>query len=545
MAINYYETEFGRFTAIVDTTIYNTVNSSNVATYPPWEEVETTIAVANVTYNQDTLNLITTKIKSLHLKTFTGLTTDTQYFYYKFASNPARSIRANARYYRNIADIRVTYNFIVDGMGESQSQNANAPYGSFSTYYAGTGEPNYIRVEVPVFNDDMTAVKFIAVYVQPNGQFSYGVNENPSNQAITCAFFAGVEPIFVPSPDPYEEAGGGEGALPGSETIGLPTEPTLTPIDAGLFSLYSPTAAQMRSLADFLWTDFGGTGTTVEQVLGEVVEALKRSVSNPLNSMLGLSIIASQGLSKGSDSSVHVGFWDTGVSMTKLTKQYFSVDCGSLSFNPVCGNTFLDYAPYSKFMIFLPYVGMRLLDANDVVGHTISIKYRGDCVSGALACYVIRDGTVIQEHTGNCALNIPLTADSWAETISSVGRIISGSVSGATRGGVAGAAAGAVRGAASVATNPSAFSSQIAHTGAVSGAAGHLGSQKPFILREAVRFHSTGGFNGIIGYPSYHYRKLGDCHGYTQCLEVHLSHTPCTGVELQEIEDLLKKGVII
>lgn len=363
-------------------------------------------------------------------------------------------------------------------------------------------------------------------------------------------FFKNAEEGDIPTPggdgpDPYDQIDG-EADLPGGETIGLPTEPTLTPIDAGLFSLYSPTATQMRNLADFLWTDFGGTGTTVEQVLGEVVEALKRSVSNPLNSMLGLSIIASQGLSKGSDSSVHVGFWNTGVSMTKLTKQYFNVDCGSLNFDPVCGNTFLDYAPYSKFMIFLPYVGMRVLDANDVVGHTISIKYRGDCVSGALTCYVIRDNSVIQEHTGNCALNIPLTADSWAETISGVAQLISGTVSGAATGGTAAAAAaGAIKGAASIATNPSAFSPQVAHTGAVSGAAGHLGSQKPFILREAVRFHSTEGFNGIIGYPSYYYRKLGDCRGYTQCLEVHLSHTPATGDELKEIEDLLKEGVII
>lgn len=544
MAINYYETEFGRFTAIVDSTIYSTVNSSNVATYPPWEDVETTVAVANVTYNQDALNFISTRIKSLHLKTFTGLTTSTQEFYYDFASNPERKIRLGISYYRNIADIRTGFNFVVAGMEWGGSRNGYAPYGSFSTYNSGGSVPDRISIEVPVFNDDMSAVKIITMWVRSNGAFTYDVH-TPSTAATICAFFAGVEPIFVPSPDPYDQAGGGEGALPGSQTIGLPDEPTLSPIDAGLFSLYSPTSAQMRSLANFLWTDFGGTGTTVEQVLEEVVEALKRSVSNPLNSMLGLSIIASQGLSKGSDSSVHVGFWDTGVSMTKLTKQYFNVDCGSLSFNPVCGNTFLDYAPYSKFMIFLPYVGMRLLDANDVVGHTISIKYRGDCVSGALTCYVIRDGTVIQEHTGNCALNIPLTADSWAETISSVGRIISGSVSAATRGGAAGAAAGAVRGAASVATNPSAFSPQVAHTGAVSGAAGHLGSQKPFILREAVRFHSTANFNSIIGYPSYHYRKLADCHGYTQCLEVHLSHTPCTGVELQEIEDLLKKGVII
>ena len=546
MPVNYYKTDFGVFTAIVDTTIYNTVNANNVATYPPWEEVIATVAVANVFYDESIFNLAKAKIRALNLKVITGQTTSDQSVYYDFATNPLRRVRFTYRYYGNIADIRVFSDFVVAGMADGQTSGRKTPYGTFTAYNPGSGTPQYIHIEVPVFNDNFTAVKIIKMEVYANGQFAYGcTGSNIRNPGTICAFFQNVKPIKMPVPDPYDDAGGGEDPLPGSETIGLPDEPTLSPIDAGLFALYSPTVSQMRNLADFLWTDFGGTGTTVEQVLEEVVEALKRSVSNPLNSMLGLSIIASQGLSKGSDSSVHVGFWDTGVSMTRLTKQYFTVDCGSLSFSPVCGNTFLDYAPYSKFMIYLPYVGMRLLDANDVVGHTISVKYRGDCVSGALACYVIRDGSVIQEHTGNCALNIPLTADSWAETISAVGQLISGTVSGGVSGVADGAAAGAIRGAASIATNPSAFSPQVSHTGAVSGAAGHLGSQKPFILREAVRFHSTGNFNSIIGYPSYYYRQLGDCLGFTQCLEVHLSHTPCTGEELKEIEELLKKGVII
>lgn len=539
MEIRYYRREPGLFTLIVSTELYNQLTSDeNVRDYVPWDRVAiTAIRNADGNYNQDAINLMTQSVLTFQAYPLSGMTQTMQNFQFSFASNPERNIVCRARYYDSLAEIRVnTYGFVNET--QCTTTNNDYPYGQFyGDYIADT-----IICSVLVCTDDFSNFKSARI-IYAKGTIRY-TWENANGH--WAAFFDNVEPEYIPSPDPYEEAGGGEDPLPGSEIIGLPAEPTLTPIDAGLFSLYSPTAAQMRNLADFLWTDFGGTGTTVEQVLEEVVEALKRSVSNPLNSMLGLSIIASRGLSKGSDSSVHVGFWNTGVSMTKLTKQYFTVDCGSLTFSPVCGNTFLDYAPYSKFMIYLPYVGMRLLDANDVVGHTISVRYRGDCVSGALACYIIRDGSVIQEHTGNCALNIPLTADSWAETISGVAQLISGTVSGAAMGGsAAGAAVGAVRGAASVATNPSAFSPQVAHTGAVSGAAGHLGSQKPFILREAVRFHSTSGFNSIIGYPSYYYRKLGDCHGYTQCLEVHLSHTPCTGVELQEIEELLKKGVII
>ena len=546
MEIRYYSTDLGLFTVVCSTELYdNIVDAATVESLFPWSSVVGTIvenADPTALYHQVPINTLRENILSVTEAGISGIGTTSSDFEYHFADNPSRKIVLALRYYEYPANLFWNQWMYVDEL-RAWVLNGDGPYGVFRVPGPGA-VATVVQLTVLLANDDMTAFKSCRIITDSSGNKSFGL-QGVNYPNVVVDFFNGVEPIFIPSPDPYEEAGGGEDPLPGSEIIGLPNEPTVSPIDAGIFSLYSPTASQMRNLADFLWTDFGGTGTTVEQVLEEVVEALKRSVSNPLNSMLGLSIIASQGLSKGSDSSVHVGFWNTGVSMTTLTKQYFTVDCGSLSFSPVCGNTFLDYAPYSKFMIYLPYVGMRLLDANDVVGHTISVKYRGDCVSGALACYVIRDGSVIQEHMGNCALNIPLTADSWAQTISGVSQLISGTVSGAAAAGAAGAAAGAVRGASSVATNPSAFSPQISHTGAVSGAAGHLGSQKPFILREAVRFHSTAGFNGIIGYPSYHYRKLGDCHGYTQCLEVHLSHTPCTGVELQEIEELLKKGVII
>lgn len=351
-----------------------------------------------------------------------------------------------------------------------------------------------------------------------------------------------IEPV-LPDTDPYSGIDG-EGDLPG-DTVGLPDEPSLSALDAGMFALFSPTSGQMKALASYLWTDFGGAGTDVVQMLGEVVEALKRTVANPLDLVLGLSIIASQGLSKGGASNVHVGFWDTGVSMTRLAKQYFSVDCGSVSFSPVCGDTFLDYAPYSKFSIFLPYVGMKTLDANDVVGHSISVKYRGDCVTGGLACYLLRDGAVIAEYSGSCALNLPLSSENWGATISSAIAIAAGGAAGAIAGGAAGAAAGAIEGAASVASNPSVLAPQIQYNGAVAGGAGHMASQKPFILREVVRFHSTSYFNTVSGYPSYYYRQLGDCSGFTQVVDVHLFGLTATADEVAEIERLLKEGVIL
>ena len=349
------------------------------------------------------------------------------------------------------------------------------------------------------------------------------------------------------STDPYDDLPTpGDSPLPGGGAVGIPGFPGLTATSAGVIGLFAPTAAQMQLLADFMWTDFGGTGTTVEDILKEVVEALKRSISNPLDYIIGLNIIPSQGLSIGAAKVVRFGFISSGVSMPQLANQYFTVDCGALSFDTVCGDTFLDYAPYSKFSIYLPYIGFKDVDPNDFVGHTIGVVYHGDCVTGGVTAYITKDGTVMYQYSGCCALNVPLSADNWGETISAAINVATGIVAAAATGGAAGLAQGALKGAASVAANPSLLSPQVSHSGAVSGGAGCMGVQFPFVIREAVNFHSTAGFNKSTGYPAYYYRKLGDVTGFTTVIDAHLSNIPmATQDEIQEIESLLESGVIL
>lgn len=350
-----------------------------------------------------------------------------------------------------------------------------------------------------------------------------------------------------PTDDPYDNLPipGGD-PLPGGGAVGIPGFPGLTATSAGVIGLFAPTAAQMQQLADFMWTDFGGTGTTVEEILQEVVEALKRTISNPLDYIIGLNIIPSQGLSIGGTKVVRFGFISSGVSMPQLANQYFTVDCGALSFDTVCGDTFLDYAPYSKFSIYLPYIGFKDVDPNDFVGHTIGVVYHGDCVTGGVTAYITKDGTVMYQYSGCCALNVPLSADNWGETISAAINVATGIVAAAASGGAAGLAQGALKGAASVAANPSLLSPQVSHSGAVSGGAGCMGVQFPFVIREAVNFHSTAGFNKSTGYPAYYYKKLGDVSGFTTVIDAHLSGIPmATQDEIAEIESLLESGVIL
>lgn len=344
----------------------------------------------------------------------------------------------------------------------------------------------------------------------------------------------------------------GEDPIPGADTIAVPNLPGITAVSSGMIGLFNPTASQMQLLADYMWTDFGGMGSTTEDILKEIVQAIKRSISNPLDYVIGLNIIPSQGLSVGSSASVRFGFVNSNVSMPRLTSQYFVVDCGSLSFDKLCGDTFLDYAPYSKFSLYLPYIGVKEMDANDFVGHTISIVYHGDVVTGGVTAYVLKDGSVMYQYSGCCALTVPMNADSWGSTIAAAVQVATSLITTAGSIPSAGGSASLQKGlstigkaAGNVASNPSLLSPQVARSGAVSGGAGCMGVQKPFVIREAVRFHSTVAFNTIAGYPSYYYRPLSSMHGFTAVLDVHLHGITGTHEELEEIESLLKEGVIL
>lgn len=390
-------------------------------------------------------------------------------------------------------------------------------------------------------------------YVVSNGTYAVGVTINTNttfaiNSRNIGAVFKGVAEPWQEDTDPYSNlplSGEDEISGGGSGTVSIPGFPGLSATSTGIIGLFAPSAAEMRQLASFMWTDFGGQGTTTEDILREIVEALKRSISNPLDYVVGLNIIPSQGLSIGAAQNIQFGFVSSGVSMPALSSQYFTVDCGSIQFEPLCGNTFLDYAPYSKFSIYLPYIGVKELDANDCVGHSIGVVYHGDTVTGGVTAYITKDGSVMYQYSGCCALNVPLSSDNWGSTISGAVQIATSMVSGGLSAGAAGVGAAAAQGAANVAANPSLLSPQVQHSGAVSGGAGCMGVQYPFIIREAVRFHSTAGFNKIAGYPSFYKRRLQDVSGYTTVVDVFLDNIPATQGEIEEITELLKGGVYL
>ena len=546
MAIKYYDTEFGTFTVIADTTIFNTVNSNNVATYPPWEDVITTIAMGNVlAYSQETLNFALSKLKSVNLKVIYGLSTNnvSKTFLYN-TSNENSKIGLVARCYNSQADIRCLFSINVNGHVNASSRDHNAPYGSFGTYNSGAGTPNSISIEVIVCNDEMTEFKTISMSIEPNGAFTYDVYNNyyDANETLTLIeFFKNIKPTPQPGPDPYAPGGhsgggGGTGKFSRTgDTIGEHNVPTLSATDAGFITLFAPTAREMKALASYLWSDLFS------------IDTFKKIFANPMDAILGLSIVPVAVPTSGS-ASIKVGNISTGVSMTKASTQYVKLSCGSLEVEEYWG-AYLDYSPYTKCEIYLPYIGVHELSVDDVMGKTVKVVYYIDILSGACTAEIYSNSTCLYSFVGQCSASIPITGNDWTNVINGVMQIGASIGSMVASGGLtapisAGGVASGLKSVASASSTVTSSKPSVERSGSMSGAGGMLGQQTPYLIITWPRECIPADQNKYIGYPSYVTVNLGEIVGFNIVDSIHLENIPATSAELDEIESLLMNGVI-
>ena len=113
-----------------------------------------------------------------------------------------------------------------------------------------------------------------------------------------------------------------------------------------------------------------------------------------------------------STQNIRLGIKDTGVEANVYTGIKPSLNLGTYKFNLKNEvNEFLNFAPYTKLTLFLPYIGFVELDPNEVMGFTVSFDYAIDLDSGEVTCAisVIDNGDpyVVKTVSGKIAIDIP------------------------------------------------------------------------------------------------------------------------------------------
>lgn len=412
----------------------------------------------------------------------------------------------------------------------------------FNPVYTSTGEHGIdstlsVRVDVEsTINGSAGEITRIALYI------------NRTRQYFTLATaFANVDPkgsdrTIFDNDNPYGEGGsatvgGGDGAFGDIDNVDgadIPNLPSISAADLGFITMYNPSAAQLKSLSDFMWSGAFDLVT------------YKKLFSDPMQSIIGLAIVPVQP-SVGGSKNVMFGTIDSGITMNYLSTNYVQLDCGSVSIDKYVG-CFMDNDPYTKISIYLPFIGIRQLSADDCIGRSLHVVYNIDVLTGACACFIDVSGKgVLYSYNGSCITNVPLTAVNFSGAIQNAVSAI-GSAVGVVAGMATGAApvtAMSIAGLATSAANTAVNSKPtVQRSGNLGGSAGILSILTPYVIIERPNMSVPNQVEKFVGQTSNITMYLGDCRGFTMCEYVHLDNLNATSEEIVEIESMLKQGVI-
>ena len=350
---------------------------------------------------------------------------------------------------------------------------------------------------------------------------------------------------WLDTSNPYGEGGsatvgGGDGTMTGDQlddvnATEVPSLPSLSAVDTGFISLYNPTQANLKALYNFLWSNLFDLNT------------FKKLFADPMDCIISLGILPCVPASSGA-TDIMFGNVNSGVNATELSTQFAQVDCGSVDIEKYVGS-FLDYSPFVKISLFLPYIGFVHLGTDDLMGASINVTYNVDCLSGECIAYISHsERGVLYSYTGNCRAEMPITGQNYANSLKNyyeqLSGIIPATINGA-QGGAAGAAAGFAGSAINAAMNVVLNNKpDFQRSGSCAGSSGMIGVQTPFIIIERPRYSVPYQVEKYVGQTSNITMSLGDCKGYTAVEYVHLDRLNATADEITEIEQLLYKGVI-
>lgn len=338
--------------------------------------------------------------------------------------------------------------------------------------------------------------------------------------------------------DPYDYGGNstpdsGDGQWDNSsENIDIPSIPTVSISNTGFVSVFNPTLSQVKALADYMWAGAFD------------VSLFRKVMSNPMDSIIGFALIPCEPTVSGVDT-VKVGNIDTGISMNAVSNQFVDVDCGTLDLEECWGN-YLDYAPYTKITLVLPFIGSVHLSPDDCMKKKIGIKYRIDILSGGCVAYVTCDGSVMYQFTGSCSAQLPITNLDYRGMISaliSIGTTAIGVGSAIASGGIT--APMVAVGVGNTANNVMNGKPNIQHGGSLGSTSGFLGTRIPYLIITRPRQCVPTGVNKFKGLPSLITSKLKNVTGFTQVHDIHLDALPCSDAEKTELRSILESGVIV
>ena len=302
-------------------------------------------------------------------------------------------------------------------------------------------------------------------------------------------------------------SGGGEGdhILP-DEPVPIPPVPEIGAASVSWLKLFKMSTNQLN--------DFG------EAMMPKTAwQLLQIYFTNPLDAIIGVLLIPVDAPTSGARTPALGDFtWPSAYPI--INNEFYELDCGAVHIPPYWDSAF-DFSPFSRFQIFLPFIGYRDIDADEIMGAGVHIKYHIDLCTGDCTAFIARSAApedeygpralqVIAQYNGNCAVRVPTGRISHDNAVTAsmsllgsamnVGGAIMGAALGNPSNISASQVANQVSGGTMTAVNG--FKKELQRSGNIAAAAGYMGVLRPYIIRQVPRQDLPKEYKRLEGYPA-------------------------------------------
>lgn len=184
----------------------------------------------------------------------------------------------------------------------------------------------------------------------------------------------------------------------------------------GIVTVYNPSLTELKDLGDYLYSN---------SVTEALWNGLRNIFSNPMDAIVSLHVLPFTPVRGNNKHAIGLGPLVTNVNSYIVKQQYQDVNMGTLRFQPFW-DSYLDYSPYTKITLFLPYIGSVEVNPDIVMGKLMGIKYRCDVLTGGCVAYLFTyessEGNTYEslfgEYSGSMALALPLSGSDFSQMIS-------------------------------------------------------------------------------------------------------------------------------
>lgn len=289
-----------------------------------------------------------------------------------------------------------------------------------------------------------------------------------------------------------------------------------------LTSTFKMTKERLVQLGQFLWS-------------ANIFDKFSLINNNPIENIVSCKSIPIN--TDGTNQEIVLGNVSTGVNGEKISNNFAKQTIGNITINEHYHN-FLDYAPYTNVILYLPYIGFKELDTTLVMNKTIKVIYTIDAITGGCLAQVYVNNVRLYEFTGNVGIDIPITASNRAQV--EAGYIQAGV--GATMSAVGGNVGSAVTSLLNSATSQYHYSS----TGNPNPMCVASTNRTCYVIIDRPNYQNLKAFNHTRGRKCYLSKTIGSLHGFTVCdSNIDLSGINATQSELEELKEILSSGFYV